>query len=363
MERLGLPVDSLVFEVSRYLLPIDLYSLAKGLSLDIPHFLFENRIKTAITERLKKIFGKRYSEFKTIMERSLCFLSGPFIIRTVLNDVWKTGLDIYLPTRNFGFDFNYTTNLSQFFKRNYRSVGYKNCQNSKTSDRISRLEKWYCFPRNVEEKYNIGIITLHYLDLEKDPSIIGNYFTYHYSLDLFNCLYNYNSSRAKVRVPDIVSIFDRRINFDNYKISRKLFERINFYTENGFYLDPNLDLQQTFFDYVDNFSYVHALRVNHDPELIRKSYLKKDVSVNHLEKLVLLNDSYHLDESLNKELKNCPEIKDYKYYLDVDNISKKSFNCYSGCPVEICFGKSLTHFRLHNMYSRDPLFEIYLLVS
>lgn len=91
--------DPFLYIISLYLCPKDLLSLkftSKTLDKIINKKMFNNFVIKNVNSRLYHIFGEKLNEFKKIIQSTKCFISGSFIVQTILGEQWDgSDIDIY----------------------------------------------------------------------------------------------------------------------------------------------------------------------------------------------------------------------------------------------------------------------------
>lgn len=79
------------------------YNATTKLNHSLGQALIYNHITEIIIKRLKSIFGSKYDEFYVVLNEMGGIISGSFILQCILEEEWKSDIDIYMPTNNNEF--------------------------------------------------------------------------------------------------------------------------------------------------------------------------------------------------------------------------------------------------------------------
>ena len=113
---------------------------------DITTDYIKERIIKEIEDRLVKLFGSDWKEFKEQLERAGAIISGSFIIQCILNEDWKTDIDIYI--------------TSTFSKEKIKRMSFGG---KRSAGKIQEIETWLMNHNFIttryegSDRYNEGI--------------------------------------------------------------------------------------------------------------------------------------------------------------------------------------------------------------
>src|SRR5437762_1587018 len=127
-----------------YLNPLDILKITDSSST------FEKCLIYHINERLKKIFGDKYLQFKSILSKFNLAISGSFVLQCILGIEWEASdLDI---VQDIGRD--YTEGDLHLFDKDLEKYSEFFGEILKTND-TSTVDEWYSYLNN----FDISLIT------------------------------------------------------------------------------------------------------------------------------------------------------------------------------------------------------------
>ena len=189
---------------------------------DITIDYIKQRIIKDVETRLAEIFGPYWMEFKEQCEKSGAIISGSFLIQCILNEDWKTDIDIYISS---------TINREKFKKMHHGA--------KKTSQKMREIELWLI---------NNGMINTRYMGSDRYNEGI--------SQDI-RCVRNYGFCREdKLEEYKNVSPYDQYANYSRFVDQSKPQIQI---------IQVNRDIEEILEFIMDNF----------DLDICKNAYISK----------------------------------------------------------------------------------------
>lgn len=249
-------------DILKYFNVVSVYRLkltCKQYNEYIDENVFNEIIADKIEKRLKS-YVEDYDEFLIFMKSTKAFISGSFIIQTILDERFEgSDIDIYIPTANNKTELEVTQDFKDFAKLS--EYKFYDADAQMTSVKIHRLVnyfgpipgqteasqsyRWYSLRSFYKNKYQLAErkLQLIYVDIDNDQQSIIDYLTEYYDFDICKNFYQ----NRKVYTTKLNQIFNKQLNFKlsqhHWKTDRTVDRAIK-YQNRGFTIINNYSLAE-----------------------------------------------------------------------------------------------------------------------